>query len=87
MLEFNPNENFTLTLIGEYSKDRSEPTPAINAAKPNMVLSRVYGRPGTGYSNIGTYNFGPGYIHADIKGLTAEAVWELEGGTLTSITN
>ena len=87
MLEFNPNENFTLTLIGEYSKDRSEPTPAINAAKPNMVLSRVYGRPGTGYSNIGTYNYGPGYIHADIKGLTAEAVWELEGGTLTSITN
>ena len=87
MLEFNPNENFTLTLIGEYSKDRSEPTPAINAAKPTMVLSRVYGRPGTGYSNIGTYNFGPGYIHADIKGLTAEAVWELEGGTLTSITN
>ena len=87
MLEFNPNEKFTLTLIGEYSKDRSEPTPAINAAKPNMVLSRVYGRPGTGYSNIGTYNYGPGYIHADIKGLTAEAVWELEGGTLTSITN
>ena len=53
--------------MGEYSKDRSEPTPAINAAKPTMVLSRVYGRPGTGYSNIGTYNFGPGYIHADIK--------------------
>ena len=87
MLEFNPNENFTLTLIGEYSKERSEPIPAINAAKPNMVLSRVYDRPGTGYTNVGTYNFGPGYINADIKGLTVEAVWELESGTLTSITN
>ncbi|MEC9458874.1 MAG: TonB-dependent receptor [Pseudomonadota bacterium] len=87
MLEFNPSDNFKLTLIGEYSKDRSEPIPAINASKPNQVLSRVYGRPGQGYQRNVTLNFGPGFINADIKGLTAEAIWELEGGTLTSITN
>ena len=87
MLEFNPSETFKLTLIGEYSKDRSQPIPAINASKPNQVLSRVYGRPGTGYQSNVILNFGPGYIHADIKGLTAEAIWELDSGTLTSITN
>ncbi len=87
MLEFNPSETFKLTLIGEYSKDRSQPIPATNASKPNQVLSRVYGRPGTGYQSNVILNFGPGYIHADIKGLTAEAIWELDGGTLTSITN
>jgi iron complex outermembrane receptor protein len=88
MLEFNISDTFSLTLIGEYSKDRSEPQPSINASKPNQILSTVYGQVGTpGYRNTIEINFGPGFIHADIKGLTAEAIWELDSGTLTSLTN
>ena len=87
ILEFNISDTFQLTLIGEYSKDRSEPTPAINASNPNQILARVYGQLGGGYTKNIDLNFGPGFIHADIKGLTVEAIWELDSGTLTSLTN
>ena len=89
IIKFNPTENFELTIIGEYIKERSDTRPQINTSIPSQVLARVYGFPGAPfgaerrYLETNVYSF----INVDTKGLTVEAVWELDSGTLTSVSN
>ena len=87
IIEFNVSDTFSLTLIGEYSKDKSQPNPAINASQPHQILAKVYGQVGGGYTQNIDLNFGPGFMDVEIKGITVEAIWELSSGTLTSLTN
>jgi len=89
IIKFNPSDNFELTIIGEYIKERSDTQPSINTSIPSQVLARVYGFPGAPFgverryveTNVDTF------INVDTKGLTVEAIWELDSGTLTSVSN
>ena len=89
IIKFNPSDNFELTIIGEYIKERSDVQPNINTSLPHQVLTRVYGVPsspfGADVRSVETNVLG--YINVDIKGVTVEAVWDLSVGTLTSISN
>jgi len=88
-LLFTPTDNFELTIIGEYSRERSENLPSINVTPPNKLLQIFYNVPSFGRDeNVRAFAFNvPGQSDVDIWGVTAEANWDIGPGTLTSISN
>jgi iron complex outermembrane receptor protein len=88
-LRFTPTDNFDLTIIGEYSRERSENLPSINVSTPNQLLQRFYGVPSFQRGQeVRAFAWNvPGQSDVDVWGVTAEANWEIGPGTLTSISN
>ncbi|HEY5680705.1 MAG TPA: TonB-dependent receptor [Pseudomonadales bacterium] len=86
---FTPNDTFDLTIIGEYIRERSEPTAQVPVGEPTQLVPLLYGEPqyerGEDVRTV-SYNV-PGYINNDIWGITVEANWDVWGGTLTSVSN
>ena len=88
-LLFTPSDNFNLTIIGEYMRERSQNLPSINVSTPGQLLQVFWG-PDTFGRDEEVREFAwnvPGFSDIDIWGITAEANWEIGNGTLTSITN
>lgn len=88
-LLFTPTDNFELTIIGEYSRERSENLPSINVSPPNQLLQIFYNVPSFGRDeNVRAFAFNvPGRSDIDVWGVTAEANWQIGPGTLTSVSN
>ncbi len=88
-LLFTPTDNFELTIIGEYSRERSENLPSINVSPPNNLLQIFYDVPSFGRDeNVRSFAFNvPGRSDIDVWGVTAEANWQIGPGTLTSVSN
>ncbi|MEO9468215.1 TonB-dependent receptor [Parasphingorhabdus sp.] len=86
---FTPTDNFELTIIGEYSRERSENLPSINVTPPNKLLQIFYNVPSFARTDdVRAFAFNvPGQSDIDIWGVTVEANWEIGPGTLTSISN
>lgn len=86
---FTPTDNFELTIIGEYSRERSENLPSINVSPPNQLLQVFYNVPSFGRDeNVRAFAFNvPGRSDIDVWGVTAEANWDIGPGTLTSVSN
>ena len=86
---FTPADNFELTIIGEYYRERSENLPTINISQPNQVLQIFHNvpafQPGEEVRHF-AFNI-PGFSNIEVFGITAEANWEIGSGTLTSVSN
>jgi iron complex outermembrane receptor protein len=96
-VRFRPNDDITFTLIGEYSRNRSEPTPGINASEANELLcsawglcppARILDQPP--HLTKADYTIGQD-VDAKIKnetwGITSELLWDVGPGTITWVSN
>lgn len=96
-IRFRPSDNLTFTLIGEYNRTKSDPTPGINAAQPSQLLCATWGRCGTPRPmngkftkddfNVTTSLDHGGAIDNTTWGLTGELVWDVGPGVITSVSN
>ena len=90
MLEFTPNDAVDLTLIGEYHRNKSEPRPQQNQSPASRLLCVLHGFCGFELGDGDEYTVEaeePGFIDAEIWGLTAELNWRLDPGVVTLIAN
>ena len=67
IIRFTPSDDFELTIIGEYSRDRGEPAPNKNASFPGQVLCGIV--PANCVDNPWNYRhpLSPGHIPGDIR--------------------
>ena len=85
---FTPSEKFDLTLIGEYSENTSENTPGQNDSDATKVLCIAYQRcRDSGGDPFVVDMDWPGEIDNETKGITVEANWRVDAGTVTLIAN
>ena len=90
MISWTPTDTFDLTLIGEYHKNESEPTPQSNETTSDKVLCALHGFCGAPIDTIDEYeveSVDVGYIDAEIWGITAEMNYDVAAGTFTWISN
>jgi iron complex outermembrane receptor protein len=97
ILQFTPNDDLKITLIGEYVRIDSEPTPGVNASAPTQILCAQWGfcgrQPARG---VGEQFISDDYIVSfdtdtlidnRVWGITGEIEWDVGPGTITSISN
>lgn len=90
MLRFTPSEDFDLTIIGEYHRNRSEVSPQQNESRPNQLLCLLHGFCGfaLGEGNEFLVDFDPALpIEATIWGITIDANWNIGPGTISWVSN
>ena len=99
-LLWTPTEDVRVRLIGEYVRDRSPATTALNSFKPGSVLA-AFGFQGLNYfgdGNLGIppdpaadpFVLGRNFVNRtwyDILGLTAHVSWNTAKGNVTAIAN
>ena len=99
-LLWTPTDDLRVRLIGEYVRDRSPATTALNSFKPGSVLS-AFGYQGLNYFGDGNrdiprdpdadpFVLGRNFVNRtwyDILGLTAHLTWNAAKGTVTAIAN
>lgn len=96
IIRFTPNEDLTLTLIGEYVSYEADPTPGINASRPNQLLCAQWGYCGRPRAVNGKFTKAdfqstgtevPITINDEIWGITGELEWNVGPGVVTWVSN
>lgn len=96
MVVFTPSDKFDMTLIAEYSKNKSENTPGANDSDENWLICDGNlggdGQPGYNLCNDYTDPYKvdmkwPGTLDSETLGLTVEMNWHIDAGTVTALVN
>ncbi|WP_346324237.1 TonB-dependent receptor [Emcibacter sp. SYSU 3D8] len=97
IIRFRPNDDLTLTLIGEYTRTKSDPTPGVAAPRSNQILCSAWGycppdRPLNGKFTKDDYLVTTSLAHnGEIDnttwGITGELVWDVGPGIVTWVSN
>lgn len=90
IVEFTPTDSLDITFIGEYHRNKSEPRPQQNESPAARILCAVHGFCGFPIGDGDEFTVqaeDPGFIDAEIWGLTGEMNWDVEAGTLTVVAN
>ena len=94
MIRFTPSDEFDLTLIGEYSRNKSQLMPGQNDSAATDLLCVLQGFCGSDNPlgqidefKVPQDDSGAGFIDAEIWGITAEMNWDIGAGVITSVSN
>lgn len=96
-IRFRPTDDITLTLIGEYARSRSEPTPGVSVPEPGHLLCSQWKIcPSANLKlippDLTKADFAVGqnvdtHIKNETWGITGELVWDVGPGTVTWVSN
>jgi iron complex outermembrane receptor protein len=97
ILRFTPNDDLTLTFIGEYVRTKADPTPGVSAAQPSQILCAAWGQCGEPRPRNGKFDKDAfegttslphnGEIDNTVWGITGELVWNVGLGDITWVSN
>lgn len=90
MVQFTPNDDFDITFIGEYNRNKSDMWPGQNESDSTKLLCQLHGYCGFPLGGGSEYDVplsDAGQFDAKIWGLTVEANWDVGPGTITSVSN
>jgi len=90
MLQFTPNDDFDITFIGEYNRNKSDVWPGQNESDSSKLLCSLHNYCGFPLGQGSEYNVplsDAGEFDIEIWGLTVEANWDIGLGTITSVSN
>ncbi|MGE4058405.1 MAG: TonB-dependent receptor, partial [Sphingomonadales bacterium] len=97
ILRFRPNDDLTLTLIGEYIRNDAGQTPAVNGSLPPQTLCSAWGDcgepriPRSKFTkddfNVGSTLGNEATMKNKIWGITGELIWDVGPGEITWVSN
>lgn len=90
IIHYKPTDTLDLTIIGEYHKNKSDVWPGQNESDSTKILCDLHGYCGFPLGGGKEYSVDlgdAGDLDVEVWGITVEANWDVNSGTITSVSN